>query len=121
MVPKRGERPGNGKSLAQRVSSSFEPGAAGRFERMVMSNYYSQAIQVLVNDKTEYRALAFEIAKANPKAVVKAAERLEVGFGWQRECASLMASDLKIAAIKRCRELTGMGLKEAKDACEALV
>jgi len=34
MVPKRGERPGNGKSLAQRVSSSFEPGAAGRFEMM---------------------------------------------------------------------------------------
>jgi ribosomal protein L7/L12 len=86
-----------------------------------MSNYYAQAIQVLANDKTDFRALAYEVAKANPKAVAKAAERLEVGFGWQKECASLMASGLKIQAIKRCRELTGMGLKEATDAVEALV
>lgn len=86
-----------------------------------MSNYYAQAIQVLADSKTDFRALAYEVAKANPKAVAKAAERLDVGFGWQKECASLMASDLKIQAIKRCREITGMGLKEAKDAVEALV
>lgn len=86
-----------------------------------MSNYYAQAIQVLADSKTDFRALAYEVAKANQKAVAKAAERLEVGFGWQKECAALMASDLKIQAIKRCRELTGMGLKEAKDAVEALV
>mgnify|MGYP000211005712 FL=1 len=86
-----------------------------------MSNYYKQAIQVLVDSKTDFRALAYEVAKANPKAVAKAAERLEIGFGWQKECASLVASNLKIQAIKRCRELTGMGLKEAKDAVEALV
>lgn len=86
-----------------------------------MSNYYAQAIQVLADSKTDFRALAYEVAKANPKAVAKAAERLDVGFGWQNECASLMASGLKVQAIKRCREITGMGLKEAKDAVEALV
>jgi len=86
-----------------------------------MSNYYAQAIQVLADTKTDFRALAYEVAKSNPKAVAKAAQRLELGFGWQKECASLMASNLKIQAIKRCRELTGMGLKEAKDAVEALV
>ncbi|QGH72942.1 MAG: ribosomal protein L7/L12 [Siphoviridae sp. ctdEk19] len=86
-----------------------------------MSNYYAKAIQVLANRETDFRALAYEIAKANPKAIAKAAERLEVGFGWQRECASLMASGLKIQAIKRCREMTGMGLEEAKDAVETLV
>jgi ribosomal protein L7/L12 len=76
---------------------------------------------VLADTKTDFRALAYEVAKSNPKAVAKAAQRLELGFGWQKECASLMASNLKIQAIKRCRELTGMGLKEAKDAVEALV
>ena len=86
-----------------------------------MSNYYAQALQVLADTKTDFRALAYEMAKANPKAVAKAAERLDIGFGWQKECASLMAENLKIQAIKRCRELTGMGLKEAKDAVEALV
>ncbi len=86
-----------------------------------MSNYYAQAIQVLADSKTDFRALVYEVAKANPMAVAKAAQRLEIGFGWQKECASLVASGLKIQAIKRCRELTGMGLKEAKEAVEALV
>lgn len=85
-----------------------------------MSNYYAQAIQVLATQSTDFKALVFEIAKANPMAVAKAAQRLEVGFGWQKECASLMASGLKVPAIKRCRELTGMGLAEAKEAVEAL-
>lgn len=86
-----------------------------------MSNFYAQAIQVLADAKTDFRALAYEVAKANPKAIAKAAERLDVGFGWQKECASLMASGLKVNAIKRCRELTGMGLAEAKAAVEELV
>jgi ribosomal protein L7/L12 len=95
-----------------------------------MSNYYAQAIQVLADSKTDFQALAYEVAKANPKAVAKAAERLGTRFGgqkecaslsWQKECASLMASSLKFQAIKRCRELSGMGLQEAKDAVEALV
>lgn len=33
-----------------------------------MSNYYADAIKVLVDDKTDFRALVYEIAKANPKA-----------------------------------------------------
>lgn len=93
----------------------------GAGETGTMSNYYAQAIQVLSDSKTDFRALAYEVAKANPKAIANAAQRLEIGFGWQRECASLMASDLKIQAIKRCRQLTGMGLKDAKEAVEALV
>ena len=36
------------------------------------------------------------------------------------EVRALLASGDKIAAIKRVRELTGMGLKEAKDYVEAL-
>src|SRR5262245_8749264 len=36
------------------------------------------------------------------------------------EVAILLSGGNKIAAIKRYRELTGLGLKEAKDAVEAL-
>jgi ribosomal protein L7/L12 len=36
------------------------------------------------------------------------------------EVSALLASDNKIAAIKRLRELTGLGLKEAKDYVEAI-
>ncbi len=86
-----------------------------------MSNYYSDAIKVLADDKTDFRALAYEIAKANPKALASAARRLELGFGWQRECLTLMQSGLKIEAIKACRSATGMSLADAKVAIEALV
>lgn len=86
-----------------------------------MSNYYAQAIQVLADSETDFRALAYEIAKLNPKAVAKAAQRLEVGFGWQKDCARLMGDGLKVEAIKRCRELTGMSLFDAKNAVESLV
>ncbi len=85
-----------------------------------MRNYYSQAIQVLADSKTDFRALVYEVAKENPSAIVKAAKRLKIGFGWQEECASLRAANRTIEAIKRCRELTGMGLREAKEAVEAL-
>src|SRR6185295_4582144 len=38
----------------------------------------------------------------------------------ERELRELVAGDKKIEAIKRVRELTGLGLKEAKDYVEAL-
>ncbi len=38
----------------------------------------------------------------------------------EAEVRALLAGGNKIAAIKRVRELTGMGLKEAKDYVEAL-
>lgn len=88
-----------------------------------MKNYYAQAIQVLSDAQTDLRALAYEIAKVNPKSVATAAERLTTGFGWQKQCMDLKtsgASDAYISAIKLCRKLTGRGLKEAKDAVDAL-
>lgn len=39
---------------------------------------------------------------------------------WQLEARSLVQQGKKIDAIKLCRERTGLGLKEAKDAVEAL-
>jgi ribosomal protein L7/L12 len=86
-----------------------------------MNNYYAQAIQVLADSKTDFRALAYEIAKSNPKAVASAAARLSVGFGWQGPCLKLMQANQKVEAIKLCRNMTGMGIMEAKDAVEALI
>ncbi|GAA2605254.1 ribosomal protein L7/L12 [Streptomyces axinellae] len=40
---------------------------------------------------------------------------------WLDEVAQLARSDKKIQAIKRYRELTGEGLKEAKEAVDRLV
>ena len=83
-----------------------------------MGNHYEKAIRILANAGTDFRALAYEVAAKNPKAVVDAAARLEVIPKWVRECEELMASNQLVAAIKTCRTATGMGLKEAKDAVE---
>jgi ribosomal protein L7/L12 len=84
-----------------------------------MNNYYSQAIQVLADSNTDFRAIAYEIAKANPKALAQAAERIK-GVDWASQCIPLMRAGQKIEAIKLCRSLTGMSLIEAKNAVEAI-
>jgi hypothetical protein len=40
-----------------------------------MSNIYAQAIQVLADSNIDFKALAYEIAKSNPSALVSAARR----------------------------------------------
>lgn len=89
-----------------------------------MGNYYSDAIAVLFDSKTDFRTLASEIAKKNPKAIVDAAARLAtqvMSDAWVKECTALMRAGKKIDAIKLCRNTTGMTLVDSKNAVEALV
>jgi len=80
-------------------------------------SYYAKAIDILTNPETDFRDIVIQIAKMNPQAVVDA-----VGFNpWERKCIPLIRADKKIGAIKLCRELTGIPLKEAKDAVEELM
>jgi len=80
-------------------------------------NYYAKAIDILTQPDVDYRTMLIEIAKRHPKVVC------EVGVfeRWERECLPLIHNEQKIGAIKLCRELTGVPLKEAKDAVEALM
>jgi ribosomal protein L7/L12 len=87
---------------------------------MMSSNQYAKAVRILADEKTDFRSLAYEIAALNPASLVRAAERLTVGFGWQRECAALLAGGNKVAAVKRHRELTGSSLKAALEAINSL-
>lgn len=80
-------------------------------------NYYARAIDIVTNPETDFRALLIEIAKRHPKAVCEVA----VLSPWEKECLPLIRAEKKIGAIKVCRELTGLPLKEAKDAVEALM
>lgn len=81
-------------------------------------NYYARAIAIVTDPKTDFRALLIEIAKRHPKAVCEVTMTLE---GWEKECLPLIYDEKKIGAIKVCRALTGMPLKDAKDAVEALM
>ena len=42
------------------------------------------------------------------------------GTSWQMKAIDMMKANKKVAAIKHCRETTGWGLREAKNACETL-
>jgi len=42
------------------------------------------------------------------------------GIDWETPARMLMRDEHKIIAIKLCRSVTGIGLREAKEACEML-
>ena len=87
-----------------------------------MKNYYAEAIASLESQNLDFRRIVFEIAKRNPKALVDALKRINpvVEPKWVQECRDLIKADQFIAAIKHYRTMSGAGLKEAKDACDAL-
>jgi len=83
-------------------------------------NYYAQAIDQLekIEGEVQLRAIVVEFAKKHPKAFIDAAK--SVTTDWKVEARRLYESGQIVQSIKYCRELTGMGLMEAKDAVEAL-
>ena len=81
-------------------------------------NWYAEAIDVLMK-RGNFNEILIEIAKVHPKAVVMANSAVN-GPTWQEQCRELLKAGRKIEAIKVCHQLTGMGLKEAKEAVENL-
>lgn len=82
-------------------------------------NYYSDAIEIIVSDRSDWKDMIIHIAKKHPKLVVEAAGK----YDWKKEAKRIYLSGdtgSKVEAIKYCRSMTGMGLKEAKEAVEAL-
>lgn len=97
-----------------------------------MNNFY-RVMELLENPDFAFSEMVYEVARVNPKAVVAAVERLHAkktkkeektardrNENWQNKCRELMRSGDKLQAIKTCREATGLGLGEAKEAVEAL-
>jgi len=81
-------------------------------------NYYSEAIDIIVNHLSMAEHIVIAAAKTNPSVIVRAYEACLPGPyrpPWYNEVRSILLSGFKINAIKRCRELTGWGLKECKE------
>ena len=88
-----------------------------------MSNIYADAIYEFEKNRFSHREVVITIIAHNPSAYLAAVERIQKNssdIAWKDECLDLMRSGLKIEAIKRCREVTGLGLHEAKKAVEEL-
>jgi ribosomal protein L7/L12 len=85
------------------------------------NKHYAEAIDALekIQQLDCARIILVEIAKLHPSAVVKAYEKLHKRL-WLKDVIDLLKSKKKIDAIKLYREKTGVGLKEAKVAVDAL-
>ena len=95
-------------------------------------NNYSDAIRILANDNLDHKQMVFNIAMLHPKAIVEAYDQMLQArirkadkanlTGWKKEAYDMaVAGADKITVIKRVREITSMGLREAKEAIEELV
>lgn len=82
---------------------------------MKRKNAYAEVIIELAK-LHDYKDLVFKIAAICPSAVLKAIGEAS----YIKECRRLVSIGEKIPAIKLWREITGDGLKEAKDAVESL-
>lgn len=77
---------------------------------------YRQAIDILMGDSIAYRHICIELAKRNPNLFIEIAGDKTT----DDKLLNLMLSGKKVEAIKQCRDVYGMSLKEAKDHVEAL-
>jgi len=78
---------------------------------------HQQAIDIITDPETDFRQIVVELAKYHPEFLVN----FVGNEAWERQVIPLLRADRKIAAIKLCRNITPMTLKEAKDAVEALM
>jgi hypothetical protein len=79
-------------------------------------NHYANAIRIVTDAKTDFKALIVEIAKFNPGVITKAHSRLvaESEPLYVRQCQDIVKIN-KIEAIKR-----RLRMRVAKDAVEVL-
>jgi len=78
-------------------------------------NYYAQAIEICSTEQN-WKEMIIKIAKKHPKIVVDSA----YSNLWKIKGKQIRDEQSKIEAIKYCRSMTGMGLKEAKESVEDL-
>ncbi len=79
-----------------------------------MKNYIK--VIGIMSEEQDWKSIVLHIAQRRPSLVINAVEN----HSWQAGARELMAEGKKIEAIKYCRNLSAMGLVEAKEAVEAL-
>ena len=83
-------------------------------------NYYAEAIKIIANEN-DWKEIVVRIAQKHPKMIVEVAKVAEAAKGgWKKEAEAIYRGGDKVGAIKLWRAMTGLGIKEAKDAVESL-
>lgn len=85
-------------------------------------NYYVRTIEILetADNEQKLRRILYAIARERPSAIVFAVDGYKLAE-LEKRCLDLYQNVSMVEAIKLWRAETGVGLKEAKEAVEALV
>jgi ribosomal protein L7/L12 len=82
---------------------------------------YCKVIDLITTDKVDFKKIALGLAKECPEVFIALHEsKSETLTSMEHELLTIMNSGTRVGAIKRHREMTGLGLKESKDFCDAL-
>jgi len=90
---------------------------------MEQKEAYGMAIDVLLDGEVDYRRMCITLAKELPELfldVYAASRKSETTNAHRDKILELMRASKKVEAIKLHRTVTGLGLKDAKDAVEAI-
>ena len=93
-----------------------------------MREAYGRAIDILMTGSVNYRDIAVALAKACPEVFVELANGTHQSYEqdtaefakFNAELLHLMLSGKKVAAIRQCCTVTGMGVKDSKNYVEAI-
>ncbi len=92
----------------------------------IMEQDYKTAIKILSDDSNDWKAICFRIAQDHPSVFISVFDTDELKKVQLDEALKRHVEVnggypyAKIQAIKKCRELTGFGLKESKEYVEKL-
>lgn len=84
---------------------------------------YANAIDILMGGKFDSKAIVIELAKAHPALFVELHGKCYSPHADLEDAVKgvYLVTRSKVEAIRKCRQLTGMGLKEAKDWCDVRI
>lgn len=84
-----------------------------------MNSDYIKVIELLLNGSVNLRDVAVTLAKSDPALFLRLAGVKEEA-SWHSTVMQLILNNERVNAIKIVREMTGLGLKNAKDVCDAV-
>lgn len=81
---------------------------------------FKKVLTITQSGNLDYKGMVNKLAQEHPQIFVDLAQSSKAEPEWANEVRKVYTGNNKVACIKLCRGESGMGLKEAKDAVEAM-
>ena len=85
---------------------------------MYSTDLYKKIIEIFATKEIDYKGICVRLAQNDPDLFLEYADPLATLEEWQQEALEDMKAGRRIQAIRICRNETGWGLKESKEAVD---